>query len=176
MNFLKNIKIKKFRSLLLPGLAVFLIINANIGNKKSTVKVLYLATKDQAYDSCKIWEKEGKEGDKLKNGYILTFKGCLPEIDSRQYSGVVMKRKILETIPLIPIIKEDERKGIPIDNEKSRFTKLSNKCESWANNQRKKFPKENTIYFKSFDCVVYNHSFVFKKVIQDRVRDKVFKW
>ena len=62
-----------------------------------------------------------------------------------------MKRKILETIPLIPIIKEDERKGIPIDNEKSRFTKLSNKCESWATNQRKKFPKENTIYFKSFD-------------------------
>ena len=73
-------------------------------------------------------------------------------------------------------IIDDERKGISIDDKKSRFTKISKKCDAWANNQRKKYPKEHPMYFKSFDCVVNNHSFVFKKVIQDRVIEKIFKW
>ena len=176
MDFLKNIKIKKLKSLILPGLAIFLIINANIGHKKSKVKILYLTNRDQAYDACKIWEEEGKEGDNLKNGYLLVFKGCYPELESRQFSGIILKKKILKNIPLMPIIIDDERKGISIDDKKSRFTKISKKCDSWANNQRKKYPKEHPIYFKSFDCVVNNHSFVFKKVIQDRVIEKIFKW
>ncbi|WP_320677364.1 hypothetical protein [Prochlorococcus sp. MIT 1300] len=133
MDFFK-VHLKQYRRYLVPGVAVLLIINANINNNSNKTIVTQFRTLREAEKACEKWDKKiSKQLDsKNKIGKYYAYAFCKTDKASRQVVGTKRVSNYTDF-------------GMKFDSY--------NKCIDKRDKTRKKMEKEDDTYVYQKEAV-----------------------